>query len=230
MQAKKLLRSGAFTQLIGLLICALLMTSAVETAQAQSGRRIPKRPTSPDPLPPKSEEPPIEASQPKEEKPKIPVLVTKDTRLYNNSTYWYDVAVQACLKRLSESVSIGPRAGQDMNRKQASDAAKGSTDTYVVLLQFDVDPAYSSQTRGTMGQIDPRYLYINYTIFTPGTGKVKRSGNVYPGNRGVSNLPIPGRIPNSTAGAEYAMHQAGRETADRIIDAIGLALPPERRY
>jgi hypothetical protein len=217
-------------RLMGLLVCAALLMSAAEVAQAQSGRRIPKRPTSPDPLPPKSEEPPIEPSKPKDEKPRIPVVVAKDTRFSTGSTYWYDVAVQACLKRLSESASVEPRASREMNRKQASDLAKGSTDTYVVLLEFEVDPSYSSRTQDTMGQIDPRYIYINFTVFTPGTGKVKKSGNVYPVNRGIGGLPIPGRVPNSTAGAEYMMQQAGRETADRVLDAIGAALPAERRY
>lgn len=212
---------------VSLLLCVLLISGITGIAQAQSGRRVPKRPTSPEPLPPKESEPPIEQPQPKDDKPQIPILVVKDVPNINISTMIADNVMLACLKRLGESLSVKPRSGRDMNRKQASDAAKGTTDTYAVVIQLEIDHAYQ-RTRDNMGYVDPRALYVRYEVFSPSTGKTKTSGSVYQRNRGPGGVPMP--VPNTGLGAEHALMYAGREAADRILAAIGLALPPERRF
>src|SRR5258706_3699389 len=57
-------RIGCSTQraAAAMFVCVLLLLSAAPISQAQSGRRPPKQPTAPDPLPPKAEEPPVKPS------------------------------------------------------------------------------------------------------------------------------------------------------------------------
>jgi hypothetical protein len=214
---------------LSLLLCAVFIIASSGPAAAQSGRKIPKRPTSPDPLPPKSSEPPVEESKPQDDKPQFSVMVvTYSPDIQSNTSYWIRTVVQGCLERLNDSRAVKPTAGGELNRKEASDAAKRTTDTHVVLIQLEIDPAYRS--RGGFGSVDPRYLYVSYTLFSPGTGKVKTSGNVYPHNRSVGRVPLPGRLPNSTAGVEYALRYAGRETGDRVLDSLGLPKPPDKPF
>jgi hypothetical protein len=128
--------------------------------------------------------------------------------------------MEGFLERMQTSNSVKVRPGRDMNRKEASDYAKASADTYVVLIQLDVDPAYSNRDR--MGYADPYTLYVDYVVFAPGTGKSKSSGHVYQRRGAMGGSPLP--LPRTTAGAEYSLKNAGRETADRVLDALGLAL------
>jgi hypothetical protein len=221
-------RPGAAARALSLLICALLIMAAAGFAPAQSGRKVPRRPSSPDPLPPKPSEPPIEEAKPKDDKPQTTILVSFDRDNLSSSSHWIGTVVQECMGRLKDSRAVTVTAGREMNRKQASDTAKATTDTYVVWIELQVDPAY----RGRMntGYTDPRYLYVSYTLFSPGTGKTKSSGNVYPYNRAVGGIPLPGRIPNSSASAEYALRQAGRDTADRVLENLNLPRPPDKPF
>lgn len=227
MRFTKLSPPVAASRSISLLVCALLILSLATLAEGQSGRRIPKRPSTTEPPPPKESEPPVEESKPKDGAPQIPILVVKDVPNMHGSTIIANNIVQACLKRLSESLAVKPRSGKDMNRKQASDAAKATTDTYAVLIQIEIDYAYH-RSRDEMGYVDPRAYYIRYELFSPQTGKTKTSGSVYQRNRSISGVPLP--VPGTGVGAEYALIEAGRETADRVLAAIGLATPPDRRF
>jgi hypothetical protein len=71
--------------------------------------------------------------------------------------------------------------------------------------------------------------YINFTLYIPGTGKVKTSGRVHPGdyrNRtGVGGVGIPLPVPNSAAGLEYMLKETGREIAQRVIDSLNIGRP-----
>jgi hypothetical protein len=101
-----------------------------------------------------------------------------------------------------------------MSRKEASDRAKKSTETPVVLLQLGTQPG-----SGNMGQVSFEDLVINYTIFSPGTGKVGEQGRVYVRpNRSV----LGQRLPSGRYG-ESQMKEAGRETADRVLSLLHVA-------
>ena len=77
------------------------------------------------------------------------------------------------------------------------------------------------------GGVPPQYLYVRYELYTPGTGKTKSSGNVYQrGARGPGGMPVP--LPRSNGSAEYLLRNCGREMADRVMDAISVARPPDR--
>ncbi|MEN3333402.1 MAG: hypothetical protein V7641_2767 [Blastocatellia bacterium] len=210
----------AHIRAVTLLICALFILNAV--AEAQSGRRIPKRPSTSDPMPPKESEPPIiQPEEKKSDRPAIPIALTKHLNdIIFSSDVYLNIVASGFLERMSQikNIKVEPTGG-DTNRKQASDAAKASPDRHVVWFQLVAD---------TMSQ-DPQsdyayaaYLYVDYVVYTPGTGKTKTSGHVYQRSRGVGpvNVPVPGR-----ASVEYSLRIAGMEMADRVLNKLDLDSP-----
>jgi hypothetical protein len=204
-----------------ILIAILILVSAAPISQAQSGRRPPKRPTSPDPLPPKSEEPPIVPSADHNSGSKIPVKVVWQLSYIGSSNIYPRTVQEACLERLSQSGSIKPTASADeKNRAEAIKIAKASDDTYVLWFELEVDPTYRDRTG--IGNVPPQYLTIRFEVYTPTTGKTKTSGHIYQRPQGPGGLPIPG---TGTASAVYSLGYAGREMADRVFDTLGVARP-----
>jgi hypothetical protein len=206
--ACSVLRAG-LRRPVSLLLFAMLLVGAASLAQAQSGRRIPKQPGSTDRNPPSQPEPPIHESTPKETA--LPILAVKNLQTVGSSSIFTDIALGGCLEELKQSTAVEVSSGKDKNRKEASDYAKASKGTYVVLIQLESD------TFDTMGG-NPRSFYVSYVVFAPGTGKVKTQGHIYQGQR-------RGPIPDSTASVEYELRRCGREAADRVLDALNLARP-----
>ena len=128
-----------------LLAAAVLLMSHGSSTSAQSGRRPPKKSESPDPLPPKQEEPPIKPPEDKS-KSRIPIKVAWYLRDVMDSSMLAHVVQSGCLERLAQSNSVSATPTDDVNRKQASDMAKASTDTYVLWFEFEYDTAQSSAT------------------------------------------------------------------------------------
>jgi len=208
-----------------LCIAILFAMSIVPASQAQSGRRPPKQPTSPDPLPPKQDEPPIKpSSKDQNSTPGIPVKVGWYLQNMNTSSIYSRIVEDGCLERLSQTNSVKASPTKELNRKQAIDIAKGSSDTYVLWFELEVDLADSD--RAGMGGVNPQYLSVRFEVFTPGTGKTKTSGHVYQRPRGPGGLPIP--LPRTSGSAEYLLRNCGREMADRLLDTLSVARPPDR--
>jgi hypothetical protein len=214
-----------FTKRSALLRAAALLVAALfafNAAEAQSGRRVPKRPTTADPTTPKESEPPI--AQPEEKQPShpaIPILLAGhlDDIIYSSGTY-LNIVMDGFLERAAKmkGIKIEP-SGRDTNRKEAIDAAKASQDRYVVWFRLVSDSMTSQPTS------DYAYgytLYIDYQVFQPGTGKSKTSGHVYQRTRtaGPVGVPLPGRT-----GVEYNLRYAGQELADRVLSALDLDSP-----
>ena len=125
---------------------------------------------------------------------------------------------EACLVRLSKSGSVtATGSANEMNRKEAIDLAKASSDTYVVWFELESDRSYSD--RGGMGSVPPQYLMVRFEVYTPTTGKTKTGGNVYQRPQGPGGIPIPG--PGS-GNPMYSLGYAGREVADRVLDSLGI--------
>jgi hypothetical protein len=203
-------------------LAIILLTSGF--AEAQSGRRPPKK-TESEGVQRSSETVPEikpEAKQP--EKERTPVLIVK-ANSYFNTFYVADYIVEGCAARLKQAASLQiAKSTKDMNRKEASDAAMAPTIRYVVFLDITSERMrYGRQTRG-QDQIDD--VVIDYTIFSPGTGKVKSSGRVYQmrPRSTVGGVGVPLPVPNGPAAAEQSLRQAGRDVADRVISSLG-ALP-----
>lgn len=205
-----------------ILACLVLMSSA-PTADAQSGRHPPKRPASPDPLPPKAEEPPVKPSSDQESKSKIPVKVVWHLDNVGSSTIYSRTVQAGCLERLSQSGFVSAAtASSEMNRKQAIDIAKASPDTYVLWFQLEPDVSYTD--RGGLGSIPSQYLIVRFELYTPGTGKTKTGGSVYQRSRGPGGTPLPLPGPGTNTSAEYSLSYAGREMADRVLNSLGVSL------
>lgn len=205
-----------------LLAGALFVLNAAAIAGPQSGRRIPKRPSTADPVPSKDNEPPPAASpeEKKSDKPAIPLMLAKHMDMMYSSDIYLNVVMSGFMERAAklQNVKVVP-AGQDLNRKQASDAAKTSADRYVVWFQLASDSMSASPTSDYAYAYN---LYIDYVIFTPGTGKIKSSGHVYQRSRGAGpvNMPVPGRT-----SVEYSLRYAGMEMADRVLNTLDLNSP-----
>ena len=211
-----------------LLAAAVLLMSHGSSASGQSGRRPPKKMESPDPLPPKQEEPPIKPPEDKS-KSRIPIKVAWYLRDVMDSSMLAHVVQSGCLDRLAQSNSVSATPTDDVNRKQASDMAKASTDTYVLWFEFEYD---TGGLRPTPGGLDPsraQQMSVRYEVFAPGTGKTRTSGHLFQRVRTPGGVPLPIPSPGSTAAIEYSFRYMGREMADRLLDALNLPHPPERR-
>src|SRR6185369_11683614 len=86
-------RSAPF-RAITLLICALFILNAAAVGKAQSGRRIPKRPASAEPMPPKASEPPVvQPEATTSAKTAIPIMLAKHLNdiVFSSDIYLNDV-------------------------------------------------------------------------------------------------------------------------------------------
>jgi hypothetical protein len=205
-----------------MLLATLFVFNATAMASPQSGRRVPKRPTTADPMPPKESEPPVVQPEEKQPaRPAIPLLLAGnlDDIIYSSSVY-LNIVMDGFLERMSKISAVKTEpAGRDTNRKKAIDAAKASKDRYVVWFRLVSDSMSSTPTS------DYAYaysLYIDYQVFEPVTGKSKTSGHVYQRTRtaGPVGVPLPGRT-----GVEYNLRYAGMELADRVLSVLDLTSP-----
>jgi hypothetical protein len=198
------------------LLLGAFMAAAASAALAQSGRRIPRQPSSPDPKPQAQTEPAIQPSTPAE--PRLPILVVKNLPTAASSSIFANIALEGCIEELKLSPAVQVSTSKDKNRKEASDYAKASTDTYIVLIQLESDVL----DQGSLIELNPRSLSLTYIVFTPGTGKIKTQGRVFQGqSRGPLSVPVP----NSNASYDYEFRRCGREAAGRVLDALDLARP-----
>lgn len=196
-----------------LLSISLILVCATLT-QAQSGRRSTSTPaTTPTVSGPKT----VEKAPAKP--PRIHLLVGVENRnpFQNIPYYLSDTVLDNCVRRLADSADIIPNAvGRGMDRVDAVRRAKAEKEDYVVWLQIESDVLDS----GKQQKNGPDELYVRYTIFEPVTAKVRQSGRTHQqiyktGRGGVSTS-----TKNSAVYSEYALKQAAREAAERILEAF----------
>jgi hypothetical protein len=186
------------------------------TAPAQSGRRAPKSPPTPDaaPLPEPMPTPAVALEQPK------PVLqfivgIERFDNFSSVSIASYNAVLRNCADRLDESPSISvERVERSLSRNEATNRAKAEQKAYVVWLRIREDEM-SSRPTGT-----PNNVAIEYIVFAPTTGKVVSSGSAYPRKRNV----IPG---SGTAGinGDSEIIEAARSVANKILGAMRMHIP-----
>lgn len=206
-----------------LLLVSMVLACAMLT-QAQSGRRSTGAPaTTPSVSGPKAvEKAPAKAS-------KIHLLVGIENRNpFSNIPYYLsDTVLENCVRRLADSAEIVPNAvGRGMDRVAAVRRAKAEKEGYVVWLQIESDVLDS----GKQQKNGPDELYVRYTIFEPETAKVKQSGRthqqIYKTGKGGVSSPTSSR--NGAIYSEYALKQAAREAAERILEAFEIRVRDER--
>jgi len=193
---------------------------SLSTAKAQSGRRSTNNPTTaPSVSGPKT----IEKKP--APKPQLMLLVGIEDRIALGPipSYLSDTVLDNCVRRLGEAADVIPKSlGRAVARTDAINRAKGEKDTYVVWLQLGSD----LEDAGKQSRNGPDELYVRYTIFEPVTGKVKQAGRthkqIYRVGRGGVSAPTSSK--NNPLYSEYAVKQAAREAAERVLDAFDLVL------
>jgi len=196
-----------------LIVFSLLLGSS---AFAQSGRRGTTKPTV-------TTAPSVDGSkavEKKAEQPKIQAMVGIDGRgaFRNIPSYLYDTVLDNCIRRLGEAEVVFPTSGgSGMNRSDAVKAARQETVRYVVLLEIGSEFADAGREPSTQDE-----LYVAYTIFEPETAKVKHAGRAHQHiyQTGPGGISLPSK--NSPVYSEYALRQAAREAADKILAAFDI--------
>jgi hypothetical protein len=156
--------------------------------------------------------------------PRLQLLVGIDNRdpMSNIPYYVTDTVIDNCVRRLSDAEDvIVTSAGRGMNRAEAIKRAKEETVRYVIWLQIGSELADAGRQQ-KKNELDE--LYVSYTILEPGTAKFKQSGRshhqIYQTGRGGVSAPTK----NSPLFSEYALKQAARETAERVLAAFDIKL------
>jgi len=192
--------------------------AAIGAASAQSGRRSGGSTTT-------TTTPSVSGPKTIDKKPvvqpKIQLLVGINSRTPTTTVpfYIFDTVLDNCIRRLGEAeIVFVTSAGNQLNRAAAIKAAKSETIRYVVVLDVGsdyVDPR--NQAKNGLNE-----LYVDYAVFEPETAKVKMSGRthqrIYQTGRGGVSLPSK----NSPVYSDYAVKQAAREAADRILEAFDI--------
>jgi len=193
--------------------------AALSATPAQSGRRSGASPTTTTTTPSVSGPKTIEKKPVAQ--PKIQLLVGINGRNPTTTVpfYIFDTVLDNCIRRLGEAeIVFVTSAGNQMNRAAAIKAAKSETVRYVVLLDIVSDYADPDhQAKNGLNDLD-----IDYVVFEPEIAKIKKSGQthqrIYQTGRGGVSLPTR----NSPIYSEYALKQAAREAADRILEAFDI--------
>jgi hypothetical protein len=213
------LRSLAGSRLAGAALVGLWLLVVSTGILAQSGRKLPDfgdKKSSPPPAAPEPTPAPTSRAE------KTPIVVTAHLAdIINSSSILMGVVSDALIERLNQASLFSVTREQEMNRKEASDRAKAMSDGYVVWFQLETD----FDQAGGMGPQYASELYVSFVIYKPGTGKILTQGHVYQrpvGTAGGGPLPAP------TAGTqiEYRLQRAGRETAERVLQALGKPVVP----
>src|SRR2546422_6276398 len=206
-------------KLISLLIPLAIVSVCAHAAFAQSGRRSTSTPpTAPSVSGPKS----VEKTTPKPPPLQLLVAVEEHNPVSNMPYYLSDTVLDNCVRHLNDAAEVNATAGQrGMSRGDAINRARAADkNSFVVWLQIDSDAMAS----GKQSKNGPDELYVRYTIFEPGTAKIKQWGRTHQqiyktGQGGVSTT-----AKNSPVYSEYALKQAAKEAAERVLEAFEIKL------
>jgi hypothetical protein len=201
-------------------LIAIFFAGAI-VINAQSGRRSTNGTTT-------TTEPSVSGPKTIEKKPdkapRLQLLVGVDNRDPTSNIPFYvaDTVMDNCARRLGDASDvIVTSAGSGMSRAEAVKRAKEETVRYVVWLQIGSELADSGR-QPKKNDVDE--LYVRYTILEPGTAKFKQTGRshhqIYQTGRGGVSLPTK----NSPVYSEYALKQAAREVAERVLAAFDIKL------
>ncbi len=204
------------------LLIAILAICAIGI-EAQSGRRSTGTSTSTAP----SVSGPKAIEKKPEKAPSLQLLVgIEDPSGFTNIPFYLsDTVLDNCLRRLGDASDvISTSGGRGMTRSDAIKRAKDEKKRYVVWLQIGSDVRDS----GKQSKNGPDELYVNYTVFEPETAKIRQSGRTHHSIYKTGRVGVSGPTRNSPLYSEYAMKEAARETAERILDAFDIKLRDER--
>jgi hypothetical protein len=221
----------AAQKLCGFCACVLLlMLASAGAGYAQAGRRV--QPPKNDPPVPKAAEPAAIVKKAQPEAASISLLVgsySSPMRLLPMAAE--DLLQGAVVQRLRDSKSLKLGVEESMSRGEANKRAKAETEAYILWLELKSDAMDFDPTGRRNARTED--LYIQYVVLEPKSGKVKAQGNVHlrPTSSGrIGGIGIgrslPRCYPQPMHTAEFAIIEAGIETAERIFHAFSLSNPP----
>ena len=223
-----MLKQTKFNKLFqfGLFICLLFSVSLI-SINAQSGRRVPNPPPAPKPeVTPE----PTPTPKPKEEiKPEYSIIVVSSIRSSMNSNSVFrnpENAYSWVLERMRSSSHLEAHYGGESTMKKATEMAKNSTDSYVLLVELSED----SFARPTIGNttIAQGAFWLDFSLFSPVTGKSKMRGRA-----DLRPELLRGTIGNRSrrycfsmmTDNEYLLLEASYEVAERTMSGLNLLFP-----
>ena len=202
------------------LLAAVFLLAIGITVDAQSGRRSSGgQTTAPSVSGPKTvEKAPVKA-------PILQLLVGVENSnpLLNVPYYLSDTVLDNCVRRLNEATEINAsRTGRGMTRAESVSRAKAAKEAYVIFLQIESDIADS----GKQAKNGPDELYVRYTIFEPVTARIKQWGRTHQQiyKIGPGGISVPTASKNNPLYSEYALKQAAREAAERVLEAFEIKI------
>lgn len=137
------------------------------------------------------------------------VIVASDIADITISTYFTNIARQACIAEMLAPHSVEVQEARDQNRVDAIKKAKDS-EAYVVLLELRQDGMATANSG--------RYSFnLNFTIFEAKTGRVLTSGSGYPINDSRTQNP-PISYDYDQRQVELMGRDAGRKALKAIVD------------
>lgn len=200
-----------------LLLITALLIALPAVVIAQSGRRGPtkSRPPAPEPVPST-----IESQTKSKTSARIQLLVAVDesSGFSRVPLSVPETVLETCVQRLSAAAAgiAAVPASRRMTRPEAVKAAKAETTRYVVWLQVGNE----RDDFGADVSTQSNRLYINYTIFEPGSAKIKRSGRAQRGTGNLGNVGVTVPTTRDAVYSDYAIKETARQAADRILDAF----------
>jgi hypothetical protein len=149
----------------------VLLVLICSSAFAQSGRRAPRTLPTTNSGDTTSNEKRVVPSRPELSR-KVAILVARQPTSKHLAEE--DVIYGSFIKRLNEFASVTGTALGDVKRSDSVKRAQAESESYVVLLRFDVD----DYQNGTI-LINSHDLIVDYYVFAPRTGKQESKGKVY---------------------------------------------------
>jgi hypothetical protein len=210
---------------IRFLILVSLLLCLDNPARGQSGRRAPRSGTGSPTVPPATTE--VTDSAPKAANEnsnrklqrKVQLLVAR--QLSSKSLPSEATIYASFITRLNEFTNVSGTSIGEAKRRQAILRAREETESYVVLVQFEIDNF--QEGRLVLNSPD---LEVKYFIFEPGTGAEKAKGKVYYqaiGGAGMRKDNWPNGPP-----IKITVEAAGIEAAERVHDWLLAAALAQR--
>lgn len=199
-----------------LLIMALLIALPAGVT-AQSGRRGPTKSRPPAPqASPTSPEP--EAKSNTSARIQLLVAVDEPSAFNRVPLSVPETVLETCVQRLGAAATgvAAVPASRRMTRSEVVKVAKAEKTRYVVWLQVGNE----RDDFGADVSTQNNRFYVNYTIFEPGSAKIKKSGRAQRGTGNLGNVGVTVPTTRDAVYSEYAIKETARQAADRILDAF----------
>lgn len=205
----------------GLFLLFLLLVP-MSSVSAQSGRRAPRSQPSPQPAIVPKENDADTRPEPKStsaESAQVKLLIARQR---TPKQFMSEDTIFACfLQRLNEFTGVSGSALGELKREDAIKRARNEAESFVVLLQFEID-----NFQGGRIVLNSPDLEVKYFVYAPRTGELKTKGKVY--YQAISGAGA--RKANWPKGPpiKITAEAAGIEAADRLHDWLTIVLGSRR--